>query len=367
MYYGYYRWRWRRRTGPKKVKGGIKPDSKRGDMGKSWLAREWMDMLGDEDPGGEFTRGKTYARKGQVLSITVERGKVIGSVQGSARHPYYTLIEFRLPGVNHWRRFAGVLKERPVLAARVLAGEMPEDIERVLRSRGLALFRANMGMKVSCDCVRWTAMCRHAAAVCHILAEEFDRDPFLCLRIFGISREDLLEMMGLRAGRAQDEVPAVVEARTLPSEPAPRSPTVRSPAFPVGGGSPGVGRTEERSRNGSPGGLSFILGGLPPNKPAGGAPSSGHGDGPTPLPQDPVVFWGRPDQAEQSYSSESVSTEDAALPKQMGNFPMWRGDERFVRVMEEIYHQASVEGVNAHLGIRNGAGGRRGRAAGNGK
>lgn len=366
MYYGYYRWRWRRRTSPRKVKGGIKPDSKRGEIGRSWLAREWMDMLGNADPGGEFTRGKTYARKGQVLSISVERGKVTGSVQGSARYPYHTIIEFSLPGVNHWRKFAGVLKEHPVLAARILAGEMPEDIEGALRGRRLALFRPSTGMKVSCGCERWTAMCRHAAAVCHILAEEFDRDPFLCLRIFGIDRKDLLEMMGLRAGQAWDEGPAVVETRT-PANRAPGSGAVRSPAFPAGGETPGVVRTDEKPGNGSPGGLSFVLGGLPPNRPAGDAPGSKHGDGPVPLPKDPLAFWGRPDQTEQPYSSESVSTEDAALPKEAGSFPMWRGDERFVKVMEEIYHQASVEGVNAHLGIRNGAGGRRGRAAGTGK
>ena len=80
------------------------------------------------------------------------------------------------------------------------------------------------------------------------------------------------------------------------------------------------------------------------------------GDEPAPLPGDLLAFWGRPDRADQPYSSEPVPAEDAALPKQMGNFPMWRGEERFVKVMEEIYHRASLEGVNRHLGIRDGVG-----------
>lgn len=367
MYYGYYRWwRRRRRTQPRKVKGGIKPDSKRGEIGRSWLAREWMGMVEDTDPGGEFTPGKTYARKGQVLSISVERGLVVGSVQGSARYPYHTIIKFSLPGVNHWRKFAGMLKEQPVLAARILSGEVPEDVERALRDRGLALFQAGKVVKVSCGCDRWSVMCRHAAAVCYILAEEFDRDPFLCFRIFGISREDLLEMMGLRAGRTRDGGPAAVETRK-PAGPVPVPGAVRSPAFPAGGETPGDGRTDEKPGDGSPGGLSIILGGLPPGRPAGDASGSEHGNGPVPLPGNPLAFWGRPDQAEQPYSSEPVSTEDAALPKEAGSFPMWHGDERFVKVMEEIYHQASAEGVNAHQGIRNSAGGRRGRPAGTGK
>lgn len=362
MYHGYYRWRWRRRIQPRKVKGGIKPDSRRGEIGRSWLAREWMDMVGDADPGGEFDRGKTYARRGQVLSISAEMGVVAGSVQGSLRHPYHTIIKFSLPGVNHWRRFAGMLKEQPVLAARMLSGEMSGDVEGALQARGLTLFHSCRVVNVSCGCQRWTAICRHAAAVCHILAEEFDRDPFLYLRIFGVGREDLLEMMGLRAGRARDEGPA---AAGTPAGPAPGSGAIHSPTFLAGGQTTGAGQTEEPPLDGSPGGLSFVLGGLPPSKPAGGA--SGSGSEPVPLPDNPAAFWGRPDQVELPYLSESASMEDAALPKEAGSFPMWRGDERFVKVMEGIYHRASVEGVNAHLGIRNGTGGRRGRPAGTGK
>lgn len=200
MYYGYYRWRRRRRAGPKKAEGGIKPDSKRGHIGQGWLAREWMEMLEEADPGGEFARGKTYARKGQVLSIMVEMGVVASRVQGSARHPYRTIIQFGLPGVNYWRKFAGMLREQPALAARVLAGEMPEEIGEELSRRGLSLFQPNQKIRISCNCDRWTAICKHTAAVCHIIAEELDRDPFLYMKIFGIERDELLEMMGSGPG-----------------------------------------------------------------------------------------------------------------------------------------------------------------------
>lgn len=366
MYYGYYRWRWRRRAGPKKVKGGIKPDSKRGHIGQGWLAREWIAMLEEADPGGEFARGKTYARKGQVLSIMVEMGVVASRVQGSARHPYRTLIQFGLPGVNYWRKFAGMLREQPALAARVLAGEMPEEIGEELSRRGLSLFQPNQKIRISCNCDRWTAMCKHTAAVCHIIAEELDRDPFLYMKIFGIEREELLEMMGLRAGRDADAAPAGAGTATItngpdrraadagPAEappaarPAPRRGAARSPAFPGGGSTGGPAGDGGAEAPGEP----AIWGGPPPRPP--GDPGSGNGGEPAPLPGDPLAFWGRPDYTDPPYPSEPAPADDAALPKQMGNFPMWRGEERFVKVMEEIYRRASLEGVNAHLGIRDG-------------
>ena len=370
MYYGRYRWRWRRKTGPKKAEGGIKPDSKRGPMGKGWLATGWIEMLEEAEPEGEFAGGKTYARKGQVLSIAVERGVVAARVQGSARNPYSTIIAFGPPGADYWQKFADALREQPVLAARIMAGEMPDDIEEALSRRGISLFGAHQKITISCNCDRWSVMCRHATAVCHILAEEMDRDPFLYMKIFGIERGDLLEMMGLRAGRAADAGPAETAGEPAPRpplkprgrppadpdavSPAPRPRAARSPAFPAGGGSPEGGPAGGR---GEPGGQAMRGG--PPPRPPGGSSGLEEGDGPAPLPGDPLAFWGRPDQADQPYSSEPVPTEDAVLPKQMGNFPMWRGEERFVKVMEEIYHRASLEGVKMHLGMRDG-GGKRG-------
>lgn len=355
MYYGYYGWRRRGRNTPRKVKGGIKPDSKRGDIGQSWLADEWTYMLEEMDPGGEFTRGKTYARKGQVLKLSVELGQVIGNVQGSEKYPYHTSIKFEPQNADYWREFASILREQPIIAARVLVGEMPEDIMEALERKGLELFPADMHAEISCDCDAWTAMCRHALAMCYILAEEFDRDPFLYLKILGIGREGLLGLMGLRT---QHEVPDTMKANILSTKTAPRHGVVHNLDSPVDGGS---SRVDQKSAKYSSNGPYFVMGGLPPNEHTGDTPGSGHGDAPAPLPKDPVAFWGRPDQADQPYSSESISMEDAALPKQMGNFPMWRGDERFVKVMEPIYRQASVYGVNAHLGIRKDARSRRGR------
>jgi uncharacterized Zn finger protein len=40
----------------------------------------------------------------------------------------------------------------------------------------------------------------------------------------------------------------------------------------------------------------------------------------------------------------------AALPKRLGNFPFWRGEERFLDAIEPIYVQASPLGMNVFLG-----------------
>ena len=43
-----------------------------------------------------------------------------------------------------------------------------------------------------CSCPDWEVPCKHLAAVCYVLAEEFDRDPFAMLAWRGKGRDELL-------------------------------------------------------------------------------------------------------------------------------------------------------------------------------
>jgi hypothetical protein len=40
----------------------------------------------------------------------------------------------------------------------------------------------------------------------------------------------------------------------------------------------------------------------------------------------------------------------AALPKRLGSFPFWRGRERFLDAMVDIYAHASIGGLNVVIG-----------------
>lgn len=53
---------------------------------------------------------------------------------------------------------------------------------------------------MDCSCPDWGVPCKHVAAVCYLLAESFDEDPFRILAWRGRDREDLLD--NLRALRS---------------------------------------------------------------------------------------------------------------------------------------------------------------------
>lgn len=174
------------------VKDGIKARSKRGAFATQWWAKRWISVLEGFNLGARLQRGRSYARGGQVLGIDVRPGRVEARVQGSRREPYRVAIAIKPFTPDERRRFAAALAASPLHLAKLLAGEMPQDIEAVLEQRRVSLFPARQSeLTTDCSCPDWSNPCKHIAAVYYLLGEEFDRDPFLLLHVRGVSREDL--------------------------------------------------------------------------------------------------------------------------------------------------------------------------------
>src|ERR671925_280459 len=86
--YRYGSWGYYPKSSPKRVEGGIKTKSERGAIGETWWSKRWVHVLESFGMGARLTRGRAYARQGQVLSVDVEPGIVKAKVQGSMPKPY---------------------------------------------------------------------------------------------------------------------------------------------------------------------------------------------------------------------------------------------------------------------------------------
>jgi len=174
------------------VTDGIKARSKRGAFATQWWAKRWIAVLEGFNLGARLQRGRTYARGGQVLGIDVQPGRVESRVQGSRKDAYRVTIAIKPFTKDEHARFAAALSASPLHLAKLLAGEMPQDIESVLEKKRVSLFPARQSeLMTECSCPDWSNPCKHIAAVYYLLGEEFDRDPFLLLSVRGISRDEL--------------------------------------------------------------------------------------------------------------------------------------------------------------------------------
>jgi uncharacterized Zn finger protein len=190
---GQPRWWEYEQSGPIAVEGGIKARSKRGAIGEQWWSRRFLAVLESYGMSGRLQRGRSYARRGQVIEFSLGTGKVTARVQGSRPQPYNVSITVLPLTSAQWREVGSRLASQALFRARLLAGEMPAEIEEVFAACGTPLFpRSSADLDMRCSCPDWGVPCKHLAAVCYVLAESFDDDPFAMLAWRGKGRDELL-------------------------------------------------------------------------------------------------------------------------------------------------------------------------------
>lgn len=281
---------------PREAKGGIKAQSRGGTFGKSWWARRWSEVLESFNVGARLHRGRSYARRGQVLSIAIGKGKVSAEVQGSRPRPYQVRITVETLSGAQWKRLAKVLGGQALFVAKLLAGGMPEDIEEVFQAAGLSLFPGkSKDLRTECSCPDWSNPCKHIAAVYYLLGEEFDRDPYLIFRLRGMERQELIRLIGGAAPGREKAIRKTVIQAQAESEGEPLS---------------------------------------------------------VPLPHATDAFWGKDDPRGDVPGEVRIPPVTAALLRRLGSFPFWRGEEGFADAMEGIYRKASTAGLDVFLGER---------------
>ena len=193
-YYGYYK-----PSKPKKVEGGIKAKTQRGkSFGSTWWSKKWIDVLESFGWSNRLQRGRSYARQGQVIDIDIKKGKVVSHVQGSRPKPYKVDIEMKQLTDKDWDNALDAMSEQAIFAAKLLAGEMPEDIEDAFRSAKVNLFPMKKDIGTNCSCPDDANPCKHIAAVYYLLGESFDEDPFLIFLLRGRSKDEVMELLRSR-------------------------------------------------------------------------------------------------------------------------------------------------------------------------
>jgi uncharacterized Zn finger protein len=210
-------WSYYERASPKAVKNGLKAKSKRGSIGETWWSKRWVSVLESFDLGARLTRGRSYARKGQAISIDVEPGIVRAEVQGTMSKPYDVEIKLKPLCEADWKRVTVAMASKAVFAARLLSGEMPQNIEQAFSDSGISLFpKKGDDLVTACSCPDWSNPCKHIATVYYLLAEQFDRDPFLIFKLRGRTKEEIVEALrSLRSAGAMQESDKLLDPVSL--------------------------------------------------------------------------------------------------------------------------------------------------------
>ena len=211
------------RSKPIKPTDGIQSKTKRGTFGTSWWAKRWLQVLESFNIGARLQRGRSYARGGQVLNINITSGSVTARVQGSRPMPYKIAIQVPTLTDKEWDAAIEAMSQQAIFAAKLLAGEMPNDIEKAFEIAKVALFPTSMSqLKTDCSCPDYSNPCKHIAAVYYLIGEQFDTDPFLIFALRGRTKDQIMDSLrairiSAAATSGNDSAPTVAESE--PSTP----------------------------------------------------------------------------------------------------------------------------------------------------
>lgn len=194
------------------TKDGIKARSQRGAFAKNWWAQRWIAALERFMDSGRLSRGRSYARKGQVLSIEETKDGITARVQGSMRTPYKIKIQISPLTDPEWDKVIDALSEQAIFTAQLLAGEMPQDIEQAFEKAKVSLFPSTRrDLQTDCSCPDPANPCKHIAAAHYILGERFDEDPFLIFRLRGRTQEQVMQALRQRRAGSEEAVEEELE------------------------------------------------------------------------------------------------------------------------------------------------------------
>ena len=178
---------------------GIRAQESRSGGARTWWARRWLEVLERMGLGARLGRGKHYAVSGQVTGMRLEGPHVEAQVVGTRPDPYRVTIDFRVPEGAAREAIVARIKGEPMIAARLIADDMPMEVEQAFRDCGLDFFPGGKlapgvyDMTTACSCPDYANPCKHVSAVLLILGEEIARRPMTLLELRGIGEEELYE------------------------------------------------------------------------------------------------------------------------------------------------------------------------------
>lgn len=167
-----------------------------GQSSREWWVQQWIDVLERIGFTQRLARARNYARQGNVLGLEFKGSKVTAMVQGTAPEPYEVSFSLDRFTDEQWDYVIESMAERAIFSAKLLAGEMPQNIQDVFTANGLSLFPFDKSSIHSrCSCPDPANPCKHIGAVYYRLGDRFGEDPFVLFQLRGRTKDEIINAL----------------------------------------------------------------------------------------------------------------------------------------------------------------------------
>lgn len=208
----------------------IKLKTKEGPVANTWVGLRWMRFFEAHTDPHIVAEGVALARQSIIRRLDIGHGSIISVLQGRGEPRRTVKMDMATYDLEIWETLARSMADQSLFAAKLLAGDMPRDVEDLFAPLGLKLFPAEIDeVRLSVEGPQHDvqgAVTPDVCCVAAIIAERLDSDPFLLFHLRGIQEDDFRERLrqrralaGAASGLAPAYAPKPIEAAQTPAEP----------------------------------------------------------------------------------------------------------------------------------------------------
>lgn len=160
----------------------------------TWWGKKWIESMLQFGRFYRMQRGIRYTKENRVSNLIIKKGQIFAQCQGTAPTPYRIKLRFKPIPDEKWEKMAEKLSKKSIYEAELLSGIMPENINALFQSADAPLFPPKTPkLDAECTCPDPEIPCKHIAAVILSVAQLFDYDPFLLMKLRGKTEKEFLE------------------------------------------------------------------------------------------------------------------------------------------------------------------------------
>jgi uncharacterized Zn finger protein len=157
----------------------------------TWWGRAWVRAVEEASYGeSDLHAARAMSRSGSIGGITIDHGSVVAACYDRAGVWSVSATVPELDPVSR-RAFVEVVAGESGHLGALMAGELPHRLVEQAEEAGVELLPYGGELGSACPCAAWVDPCVHALALMLQVAWLVDGDPWVLLRLRGLSPDDL--------------------------------------------------------------------------------------------------------------------------------------------------------------------------------
>ena len=160
---------------------------------RSWCAERFLGLFESTTYPIFIETAAEYSKRHRILDFLVTPGKVSAKVLDTDDKPVKVELEIEEYSTEFWGKLFSEFAGRAYFLAKLLAAELPVEIEPLFEQSGSKLFPSVADeIKFSVNGVQITKINHYAAALIYRLGQRLEEDPFLIITMRGCGHDEIL-------------------------------------------------------------------------------------------------------------------------------------------------------------------------------